>query len=52
MLRRYANRFVGKRAEKAEQKVISINENNFSGDIYFYNFLEVKDKMLISNGLA
>ena len=27
--RRYANRFVGKRAEKAEQKVISINENNF-----------------------
>ncbi len=48
--RRYANRFVGKRAEKAEQKVISINENNFSGDIYFYDFLEVKDKMLIPNG--
>ena len=26
------------------------NEKDFSGDVYFYNFIEVKDKIIIPNG--
>ena len=47
--KRYADRFVGNRAN-AELKIISVKDNYFSGDIYFYNFIEVKDKILIPNG--
>ena len=47
--KRYADRFVGNRAN-AELKIISVEDNHFTGDIYFYNFIEVKDKLLIPNG--
>ena len=47
--KRYADRFVGNRAN-AELKIISVKDNYFNGDIYFYNFIEVKDKLLIPNG--
>ena len=47
--KRYANRFVGDRAN-SELKIISIKDEYFCGDIYFYNFIEVKDKMLTPNG--
>lgn len=48
--KRYADRYVGNKAKKSEQKVISIKEKYFTGDIYFYNFIEVKDKIRIPNG--
>lgn len=48
--KRYSDRFLGGRVKQSEQKVISVNEKNFTGDIYFYNFLEVKEKMIIPNG--
>lgn len=48
--KRYADRYVGKKVKKSEQKVKSINEKHFKGDIYFYNFIEVYDKIVIPNG--
>lgn len=48
--KRYADRYVGYRVKKSEQKIISVKDNFFTGDIYFYNFIEVEDKILIPNG--
>lgn len=48
--KRYSDKNVNNRVQKSEQKVISVNEEEFSGDIYFYNFLEVKKTLTIPNG--
>lgn len=48
--KRYADRYVGKRVKKSNQKILSVNDKEFIGDIYFYNFIEVEDKMIIPNG--
>lgn len=48
--KRYADRYVGYRVKKLEQKVIFANDDYFTGDIYFYNFIEVEDKIVIPNG--
>ncbi len=48
--KRYADRYVGYRVKKSEQKVIFANDDYFTGDIYFYDFIEVKDKIVIPNG--
>lgn len=48
--KRYADRYLGGRVKQSEQKIVSVNEKNFTGDIYFYNFLEVKEKIIIPNG--
>lgn len=48
--KRYADRHVGRKANKSKQKVISVKEKYFTGDIYFYNFIEVEDKIVIPNG--
>ena len=48
--KRYADRHVGNRATKTDFRNITVQDNNFKGDIYFYNFLEVQDKILIPNG--
>lgn len=47
--KRYADRYVGNRAN-ADLKTMSVKDEYFNGDIYFYNFVEVKDKILIPNG--
>jgi predicted acetyltransferase/predicted RNA-binding protein associated with RNAse of E/G family len=47
--KRYADRYVGNRAN-ANLKIISISDDYFSGDIYLYKFIDVKDKILIPNG--
>lgn len=39
--KRYADRHVGNRATKTDFRNITVQDNNFKGDIYFYNFLEV-----------
>lgn len=48
--KRYADRHIGNRATKTDFRNISVQDNNFKGDIYFYNFIEVQDKILIPNG--
>lgn len=48
--KRYADKYVGYKVKKSEQKVISVNDDYFMGDIYFYNFIEVKEKIIIPNG--
>lgn len=50
MKKKYADRYVGKRVKKSEQKIISVKEKDFTGDVYFYNFIEVENKMIIPNG--
>ncbi|HBC85274.1 MAG TPA: hypothetical protein DCZ30_07830 [Clostridiales bacterium] len=47
--KRYADRYGGNRAN-ADLKTISVKNQYFNGDICFYNFIEVKDKILIPNG--
>ena len=47
--KRYADRFDPNRAN-ADLRIISISDDYFSGDIYFYKFIDVKDKILIPNG--
>ena len=46
--KRYADRYVGNRAN-ADLRVISTRDDYFYGDIYFYKFIDVKDKILIPN---
>lgn len=48
--KRYADRHVDRKANKSKQKVMSVNEKYFTGDIYFYDFIEVKEKIVIPNG--
>lgn len=47
--KRYADRYVGNRAS-ADLKMISTTDDYFSGDIYYYDFINVKEKILIPNG--
>lgn len=47
--KRYADRHVGNKANKTILKSISVEDDFFKGDIYFYNFIDVKDKILIPN---
>ena len=48
--KRYADRYVHYRAKKSEQRIISVSEKDFNGDIYYYNFIEVSNPMIIPNG--
>ncbi|MBR3324502.1 MAG: GNAT family N-acetyltransferase [Clostridia bacterium] len=47
--KRYADMFNSEKA-KAKLKVNSVEEEFFKGDIYFYDFNEVKKKILLPNG--
>ena len=48
--KRFANKYVGYRAKKTEQKIISVADEYFNGDIYYYNFIEVNSPIIIPNG--
>ena len=48
--KRYADKYVGGRVKKSDLKVINVQDEHFCGDVYFYNFLDVKDKIFIPNG--
>ena len=50
MKKRYADRHVGERTQNTELKIISVEDNFFKGDVYFYNFSDVKEKILIPSG--
>ena len=47
--KRYVDRYVGNRAY-SDLKILSVKDEHFCGDIYFYNFIEVREKLLIPNG--
>lgn len=47
--KRYADRF-GRDRANYELKILRVKDDYFNGDIYFYNFIEVKNKMFIPNG--
>ena len=48
--KRYADRYVGYRVKEAEQKIVPVDDQFFTGDICFYNFTDVTEKIVISNG--
>ena len=48
--KRYADKHIGRKVNKSKQKVMSVKEKYFTGDIYFYDFIEVEDKIVIPNG--
>ncbi len=48
--KRYADIYVGYKAKKTEQKIISVTDEYFNGDIYYYNFIEVNSPIIIPNG--
>lgn len=48
--KRYADRHVRNKSNNTIYKIMSVNDKCFSGDIYYYNFVEVKDKITIPDG--
>ncbi len=48
--KRYADRHVGNKANKTVYKKISVSNSDFNGDICYYHFIDVKDKIIIPNG--
>ena len=48
--KRYAEKSVGGRVKKVEQKIKNVDDEYFSGDIVFFNFLDVSEKILLPNG--
>ena len=48
--KRYADRFVGEKSKKIIYKIKSIQTDEFSGDVVFYEFIEINDKIMIPNG--
>ncbi len=48
--KRYADKSVNNRVQKSNQNMLTVNDKKFTGDVYFYDFIEVKNKMMISNG--
>lgn len=50
--KRYADRSFGGRADMTIFKTKSINEDDFKGDVCYYNFIDVNEKMIIPKGLC
>lgn len=48
--KRYANRFTKEEVKKLDLKTITVKEKIFIGDIYFYNLIDVPNKITIPNG--
>ena len=48
--KRYAVLHIRDKVEKFKYKNIHIKEENFTGDIYFYHFIEVVNKIILPNG--
>lgn len=48
--KRYVDRYVGNKALNTDLKILPVQDEYFNGDVYFYNFHKVKDKMTIPNG--
>ena len=48
--KRYAIRYISNKDVQIDLKVISVQDDFFTGDIYFYKFYDVKEKTFISNG--
>ena len=50
LTKRYANRFTKEEVKKLDLKTITVKEKIFIGDIYFYNLIDVPNKIIIPNG--
>ena len=50
--KRYADKTVKNRVEEVIQKTITVNEKLFTGDIYFYDFIKVKTKIVVSDEIC
>lgn len=48
--KKFADKYIGHRAKNVEQKIISVTDEYFNGDVYCYNFIEVNTPMIIPNG--
>lgn len=48
--KKYANRYAGGKSNNNIYKIKSISENDFNGDICYYNFIDVNKKIIIPNG--
>lgn len=48
--KRYADKYVGGKSNNTIYKKKSITEKCFNGDICYYNFVDVKNKIIIPNG--
>ena len=48
--KRYADKYLGNKVSKADLKIISVEDDYFKGDIYFYNFIDVVEKINMPNG--
>ena len=50
--KRYADKYVNGKCKKCIYKIKYIKENDFQGDIVYYNFLDVTKKIIIPNGTS
>lgn len=48
--KRYADKYVKGRATNTIFRKKKVNENDFTGDICYYHFLDVKEKIIVPNG--
>ena len=48
--KRYADKFVGGKSNQTIYKIKSVQTNDFCGDVIFYEFIDVNDKIIIPNG--
>ena len=50
--KRYADRLLDEKGLHIERKRISVDEDEFTGDVYLYNFKEVENKGTTPNGMV
>ena len=48
--KRYADKYVGGKSKQTIYKTKSVQTDEFCGDVIFYEFIEVNDKIIIPNG--
>ena len=48
--KRYADKYVSKRASKVNYKIVSIKTEEFTGDIVYYEFIKVNEKITYPSG--
>lgn len=48
--KRFADKFVGGKVKESIYKIINVESNEFTGDIAYYNFLNVKERIVVPNG--
>lgn len=47
--KKFSEQYIDEKGKKVDKKIFTINEENFSGDLYCYDFIEINDKMFVGN---